>query len=268
MNRLIVKIFTVYIFLNLLSFYQAHAKDTYIRGFYHGRNVFIRNEFHDNGGVFCIQAIYVNGKLQVEKPNISAVEINLNSLTLNERVVLRIVHLADCSPQLINPEVIQDDLSFSWVKFYVNEQELLWVTSFEDNAGYYVAEKELGNVWEPIDTIKTKGNIFINQHSLEVDHIPGSNSYRLVYYASNKPPNISNTFTFFSDRREISHAVDQDNWTIEFTEEVDFQILNANGRVIRRGRGVSCDIKRLPKGDYILKYEDKEIDFEKTTRSK
>ncbi|MFQ3214032.1 MAG: hypothetical protein ACJAT1_001134 [Marivirga sp.] len=263
------RILKVFFFLFLLcSSSLSVAKDTYIRGFYHGQNVFIRNMYLEGQKFFCIQAIYVNGKIQAEKPDISAVEIDLTHLSLNDRVVLRIVHQEKCTPQLINPEVIQDDLSFSWVKFYVNDHELLWVTSFEDKNGYYIAEKEIGNVWEPLDTVKTKGNIFINQHSIEVKHIPGNNLYRLVYFHPQDEPSISGSFKFFSDKREVSHAIDKDNWTIEFTEEVSFQLLNANGRLIKRGKGESYDIQRLPRGTYILKYENEEVTFEKTTRKK
>lgn len=258
---------TFVLFVLCLSF-SLEAKDTYIRGFYHGQNVFIRNVFNEEQKQFCIQAIYVNGILFIEKPEISAVELDLSNLSLNERVVLRIVHQTSCTPKLINPEVIQDDLTFAWVKFYVNENELLWVTSFEDKEGYYVVEKEIGNLWEPIDTVKTKGNIFINQHSLAVDHIPGNNLYRLTYYHPENEPSVSNSFKYFSDKRQISHAIDTDNWTIEFTEEVSYQLLNANGRIIKRGKGVSCDIRRLPKGSYFLRYENEEISFEKGSRQK
>ena len=252
----------------LLQFAAAQAKDTYIRGFYHGQNVFIRNAYNENTKNFCIQAIYVNGQLKVERPEVSAVEVDLNNLQVNDRIVLRIVHDYSCEPQLINPEVIQDDLNFSWVKFYVNENELLWVTSFEDKHGYYVVEKEMGNLWTPIDTVKTKGNIFINQHSVEAEHVPGNNDYRLVYYPENGEVFISESFKYFSDKSAISHAIDTDNWTIEFTEEVSFQILNSNGRVLKRGKGVSYDIKRLPRGNYFLRYENEEVSFEKTSRNR
>jgi len=202
----------------------------------------------------------------VSDPEVSAVEIDLSGLSLDNRVVLRITHTEGCKPELINPEVIQEDISFAWIKVYVNEEEILWITSKESKTGYYVVESKLEGNWLAVDTVKTKGNIFINQHSAPLNHIPGNNTYRVVYYPPDEPVAVSPVFNFFSDKREISHAIDTDKWSIEFTEEVSFQLLNANARVLKRGRDVSYDIRALPSGTYILKYEGKEYIFEKTRR--
>ncbi|GAB3334160.1 hypothetical protein GCM10027429_15070 [Marivirga atlantica] len=261
------RVILLYIFIiQAFGSYELMAEDTYIRGFYHGQNVFIRNSFLEANQKFCIQQIYVNGELSISEPDVSAVEIDLSAFNLEDRIVLRIIHQDGCKPELINPEVIQNDISFSWINIYVNEEEILWITSKESSEGFYVIEKEIGNIWEPIDTAKTKGNIFINQHSVALDHIPGNNNYRVVYYPPKGDPSVSSPFKYFSDKREISHAIDTDKWSIEFTEEVSFQLLNANSRVIKRGKGVSYNIRRLPKGTYILKYEGKEYTFEKTVR--
>ncbi len=256
----------ILLLLQILLPDELLGKDTYLRGFYHGRNVFIRNPFMEEAKTFCIQKIYVNGNLVVSEPEVSAVEIDLTALNLDDRVVLRIIHFEGCTPELINPEVIQNNISFSWMKLYVNEESILWITSKESKKGYYVIEQLAEGAWEAVDTVKTTGNIFINQHGAPLDHIPGNNSYRVVYYPPNEATSISPVFEFFSDKREISHAIDTDKWTIEFTEEVNFQLLNSNSFVLKRGKAVSYDIKKLPKGTYILKYEGNEYTFEKTGR--
>lgn len=242
------------------------SQDTYFRGFYYGRNVFIRNPYLENEKKFCIESIYLNGKKVTDSPNMSAYELSLEGLTLNERVVIRIVHIESCKPELINPEVIQEDLSFSWVNFYVDEESIIWVTSKEDKEARYFVERESEGEWEIIDTVATKGGIFINQHSLEIEHNKGGNTYRVSYQKPDGNLEISDSFYFFSDKREISHVLDMDNWVIEFTEQVSYQLLNESGRILLSGKDVSCNIRKLPKGTYTLKYDGREHEIEKSSR--
>ncbi|MBK6264686.1 hypothetical protein JKA74_06530 [Marivirga sp. S37H4] len=241
----------------------ALSQDTYFRGFYHGRNVFVRNPYIESEKQFCIQSIYLNGKKITDSPGRSAYELSMEDLPLDSRVVIRIVHHNTCKPELINPEVIQNDLKFSWLKLYVNEESIIWITTKEDKEGRYVIQRESAGEWETIDSTQAKGGIFINQHSKELDHNKGDNTYRVLYKDPQGEIMSSDEFNYFSDKSEISHVIDTDKWSIEFTEEVSFQLLNAGGRIIMRGKSVSCDIRKLPYASYIIRYEGKDYPFEK-----
>ncbi|WMN11364.1 hypothetical protein QYS49_38125 [Marivirga salinae] len=243
--------------------YSLIGKDSYFRGFYQGENVFVRNPYLGQDSGFCIEKIYLNGKLVVESPTVSAYEVDLQNLEPETRVVIRIVHHDDCQPELINPEVIQGDLKFSWLKVYVDENQMIWITTKESKDGFYIVEKDTEDGWFPLDTVKTKGGIFINQHSIELDHIKGDNLYRVQYHEPDMEVKLSESFNFHSDKSEISHAINEDNWIIEFTEEVSYLLYNNNSRIIKRGKGVSCDIRKLPRGRYLIKYDGKEVYFEK-----
>lgn len=254
-----------YIFLILfigLS-YSLIGKDSYFRGFYQGKNVFVRNPYLGQGSGFCIEKIYLNGDLVVKNPKVSAYEIDMQNLEQDTRVVIRIVHHDDCQPELTNPEVIQGNLKFSWLKVYVDENQIIWITTKESKDGFYIVEKDTNDGWFPIDTVKTKGGIFINQHSLELDHIQGDNLYRVQYHDPEMEIKLSESFNFHSDKKEISHAIDKDNWIIEFTEEVSYLLYNDDSRIIKRGKDVSCNIQKLPKGRYLIKYDGKEVYFDK-----
>jgi hypothetical protein len=243
--------------------YAVIGKDSYFRGFYQGENVFVRNPYLGQDTGFCIEEIYLNGELVVENPTVSASEINLQNLELETRVVIRIVHSDDCQPELINPEVIQGDLTFSWLKVYVDENQIIWITTKESKDGFYIVEKDTEDGWFPVDTVKTKGGIFINQHSLELDHIHGDNLYRVEYYDPQMEVDISESFNFHSDKKEISHAIDEEKWIIEFTEQVTYLLYNNNSRIIKRGKDVSLNIQKLPRGRYMVKYDGKEVYFDK-----
>lgn len=253
----------VTILLFFISLADVYGKDTYFRGFYHGQNVFVRNSYLGSEVGFCIEAIYLNGTLVAQNPNISAYEIPMDHLEFDSRVVIRITHQDVCQPELANPEVIEEDLKFSWLKVYVNEEQIIWVTTKEGEFGYYIVQKEEEGAWQALDTVKTKGGIFINQHSLAIDHIQGDNHYRVIYFDEAGNEKVSESFNFHSDKREISHVINEDNWVIEFTEEVSFLLYNENSRIIKRGKDVSCDIKKLPRGIYTIKYDGKEVPFEK-----
>ncbi|SMG48764.1 hypothetical protein SAMN05661096_03516 [Marivirga sericea] len=258
---MIKKLFLIVLFANIS--FSLIGKDSYFRGFYHGENIFVRNPYLGQDAGFCIEQIYLNGKLLVENPEISAFEIDMESLELDTRVVIRIVHQNDCQPELANPEVIEADLKFSWLKIYVDENQIIWITTKEAEEGFYIVEKQMDDDWMPLDTVKTKGGIFINQHSVELDHLKGDNLYRVQYHDPKLDVNYSESFNFYSDKEEISHAIDEDKWIIEFTQEVSYLLYNDNSRIIKRNKGVSCDISKLPKGQYMVKYDNKEVYFQK-----
>jgi hypothetical protein len=239
------------------------AKDSYFRGFYHGENVFIRNPYLGADTGFCIEEIYLNGDLLAENPDISAYEIDLAQLELDSRVVIRIVHHENCQPELANPEVIQEDLEFRWLKVYVDANQILWITTKESKDGFYIVEKDTPEGWISVDTVDTKGGIFINQHNIEPDHIQGDNLYRVQYHDPKIEVKYSETFNYYSDKEEISYAIDEENWIIEFTAEVSYMVYNNNSRIVKRGKDVSCNIQRLPRGKYLIKYDGKEAYFEK-----
>lgn len=242
---------------------SSKAKDSYFRGFYHGENVFVRNPYLGEDAGFCIEEIYLNGDLVVENPQTSAYQIDMEHLERDSRVVIRIVHQEGCKPKLTNPEVIQEDLKFSWLKVYVDEDQIIWITSKESEHGFYIVEKEDGGEWMALDTVKTKGGIFINQHSVELKHDKGDNLYRVQYHDPKKDIDFSESFNYYSDKEEVSHAIDEDRWVIEFTEETSYLLYNDDSRIIKRGTDVSCDIQKFPKGRYMIKYDGKEVYFNK-----
>jgi hypothetical protein len=254
-------LFFILIFISLS--FSLSGKDSYFRGFYHGENVFVRNPYLGEDAGFCIQKIYLNGELVTKNPRASAFEIDMQHLQIDSRVVIRIVHQDNCQPELTNPEVIQDDWKFSWLKVYVDENQIIWITTKEAKEGFYIVEKETADGWLPLDTVKTKGGIFINQHSVEPDHIKGDNLYRVQYHDPKMEVKYSESFNYYSDKEEISHAIDEDNWIIEFTHEVSYLVYNRNSKIIMRGKDVSCDIRKLPRGRYMVKYDGKEVYFEK-----
>lgn len=255
-----------YLFIIILTFniaYPLVGKDSYFRGFFHGENVFVRNPYLGQDSGFCIEEIYLNGNLVTKTPEVSAYEIDMQHLEEDTRVVIRIVHKEACQPELTNPEVIEDDLKFSWLKVYVDENQIIWITTKESKDGFYIVEKDTNDGWMPLDSVKTKGGIFINQHSMEADHVKGDNLYRVQYHDPKMEVKYSEEFNYYSDKEEISHAIDEDNWIIEFTQEVSYLLYNSNSRIIKRGKDVSCDISKLPKGKYMVKYDEKEVYFEK-----
>lgn len=262
--KMVKRLIIVFILLGLMltDSQSGVSQDVYFRGFYHGINVFIRNPYIESKKEFCIQSIYLNGKKVIASPGTSACEIPMDHLELDSRVVIRVIHSKLCEPQIINPEVIQEDLKFSWLKIYVNEESISWVTTKEDKSAKYYIERENMGDWEVLDTVATKGGIFVNHHTEEITHNKGKNLYRVVYEGESEL-NASEVFEFFSDKREISHVIDTDRWMIEFTEEVSYQLLNYNGSVIARGKAVSCDIRKLPNATYTIRYEGNEYSFEK-----
>lgn len=260
-----VKVFYTFLlfFLCIAQSYLVQAEDTYIRGFYRGVNVFLRNPYNSDEGRFCIEKIYLNGKSLVDNPVVSAYEVELGDMRIGQRIVIRITHTDGCAPEVINPEVIEQGESFNWVKVYIDANSINWSTSAETGGGLFYIQREGPSGWDVVDTIRAKGDLFLNQYSVVPDHTPGNNAYQICYQRPEEDEICSDIYNFFSNKESIGFVIDDQAWTIEFTKAVQFELLTRDRRKIKGGKSESVDIAKLPRGWYILKFDGKEEEIQK-----
>jgi hypothetical protein len=80
-----------------------------LNGIYHGKNLYVQNQFSATGVVFCVIEVKVNGNITTDETQSSAFEIDLSrhDLRLGDAVNVKIYHRDNCKPKVLNPEVLK-----------------------------------------------------------------------------------------------------------------------------------------------------------------
>jgi hypothetical protein len=246
----------IVLFLLLLNTSQALAGEIIVRGFYYGRNLYIRNPYLPQTKSFCIKQIYVNGKLIHNEVNLSAIELDLSMLRINDRVVVRIIFEDGCQPEIANIHVIRNENQFNFNQVELSSNELNWSTQSEGKEGFFVINRQRFGQWILVDTVKAKGSFDLNQYNLAVTQYPGQNEYMLYYFAEKDAPPIEHGPVIYeSDEDPVVLYPDWDVGVIGFSKIVEYQILDQNGKTVAKGKGVNVNVRRLPRGLYFMYVE-------------
>lgn len=178
--------------LLLLITSVAHGGEINISGKYQGKNLYVQNPFASDRIAYCTEDIFVNNKLILSKPAASAFEIDLSYLPLNAPLTIRITHKDDCSPVIVNPQVVEVDDGFRFLAFLIEPEVLKWITTNETSSCHFYVERLEENEWVEIADIPAKGKQTNNFYKLSAAHIEGVNTYRIklvepegeVFYSS------------------------------------------------------------------------------------
>src|SRR5690606_17298137 len=102
--------------LILVSTVSAQKKLVF-EGHYQGKNIFVQNPFKPDGVGFCTDRVLVNGNVTSDQINSSAYEIDFTKLSLKvgDAVSVVIEHGNDCTPKVLNAEVLNPTSTCDWV---------------------------------------------------------------------------------------------------------------------------------------------------------
>ncbi len=115
-----------------------------VEGKFQNKNIYIQNSFGSNGVGFCATEIKVNGKITTDEVNSSAFEIDLAAMNIKpgQKVVIEISHKSDCTPVVLNPEVLKPRPTFEVVSMNINAAGVLkWTAKNESGALPYIIEQ-------------------------------------------------------------------------------------------------------------------------------
>lgn len=227
-----------------------------VRGFYYGRNLYVRNPYSVEQGEFCVKQVWVNGKLSRQPIKASAFEVDMAHLSLNQRVVVRLVFGDWCQPEITNIHVIRDDSKFGIKQVTADDNFFSWASQAERENSYYILERYRKGNWLLVDTIEAKGSFDVNQYSISVKHFPGDNKYRLSYYnQQNTEAFAYETIDYFSDEDPVELFVEDDGSRVGFSKIVAYELKNRKGEIVAKGEGVAVILRNLPRGIYTLYVE-------------
>lgn len=250
----------VFLLVSLATF-NSHAGILTLSGVYQGKNVYVQNPFAGNQKDFCANEVYVNDVKVMSNIQSSAFEIDLSHLKMQEPVTIKITHKDDCKPKILNPQVVKPSTAFQFTMFVVDADHLTFVTKGEKPGSKIVVEHFLYNSWAPVKEFAAKGNPFVNNYDakhpsvgldIKQKHHSGLNKYRVKYVDPDGQMIYSQIVEFKSDLAAITVYPTRVTDKVVLSREADYEILDAYGTSVMKGRGKEIDMTGKASGVYYL----------------
>jgi hypothetical protein len=235
----------------ILSCASASGGELVISGVYMGKNVYFQNPLCGPTSSFSTRSVYVNGILKVTNPTTSAFEVDLSNLAINSAIEIKLIYNENCSPEIINPQVIRPKHSFYFQKFNVAEDSISWITNGESGIHKFMIEKRENNTWIIFKSCDGNGNQE-NRYSLNVTHNTGENQYRIKYISGEGKIFYSGILAFNNDKEPVTFYPQRVTNKITLSRIAAYQIVDTQGNILFKGKDKEIMLKNLNPGLYYL----------------
>lgn len=256
----------IFVFLFALISFKINAGVLIVEGKFQNKNIYIQNSFGGNGVGYCATEIKVNGKITTDEVNSSAFEIDLAAMNIKpgQKVVIEISHKSDCTPVVLNPEVLKPRPTFEVVSMNINSSGVLkWTAKNESGSLPYVVEQFKWNKWVYVGEVQGVGSAENHDYSFQVSTHSGENKFRVKQVGLGSTPKLSSAVILNSNIDKPSFMITKDNKAIQYTNETAFEIYDAFGSIVKKGFGKEVNIENLAKGKYYLCYDNQVTEFDK-----
>ncbi len=258
------KIFIFSLFISLII--NVFAGEIVVEGVYQGKNLYVMNPFASSGIGFCVYEVRVNGQVTTDEINSSAFEIDLSvyQFKIGDKVKVEIKHKDNCTPKVLNPEVLKPKSTFKIETMTIeNGNTLKWVTTNEAGSLPYVVEQYRWNKWIKVGTVDGKGTPGTHTYSMEVHPNSGMNKFRVKQIDYTKQPHYSKEFTYRSKQPPVTFSPKKVETEIKFSSPTLYEIYDYYGNIVKKGFGDKVDVSGLKKGEYFLNYDNQMDTFKK-----
>ena len=238
------------------------AGEIVLFGEYQGKDVFVQNPYHRVASTFCTTAVYVNDRLVLDGPKVSAFKIDLSYLKVKDLVVIRIEHLEGCRPTIINPQVLQPVEDFKFLSTEVDNNSIRWITAGEREEGAFEIEKwHEGDQWQVIHKINAKRGLRDNLYAVPAQHTRGENQYRVKYEGKSGYLEYSLEVYYTHTDSLITFQPQIVTTRITLSDSTGYQVVDFLGRVIKKGQGREIMLAELKPGEYYLEIQNRREKF-------
>jgi hypothetical protein len=246
----------LFIFLVCFGFITSHAQSAIINieGQYQGKNVFIVNPFRESGIGFCVDSIWVNGRLTAFE-NASAFEIQLNKLSLGigDSVSVRIKHFNNCEPGIINQAISPKTFEISNVSI-TRDKVIKWTCLDQDRPVCFNVEQYRWNKWlKVVDTCINGKNHSIDLSSY--DFHAGENKFRISSKTAYVRKDVSGPVLYNEIVEKVTFFWDKGKSEVQFNHYTGWELFNEDGAMIKIGTSYEIDCAKLKAGTYFLNYD-------------
>jgi hypothetical protein len=252
-----IKYLLVLPFLVFIS--QVNAGILELSGVYQGKNLYVQNPFAGNMKDFCTNEVFVNDQKVMTAIVSSAYEIDLSHLKLHEAVKVRITHKDDCKPKVLNPQVIRPSSSFQFSSFNVDKDHLFWASKGEKPRGKFYIEQFVNNRWIVVKELTGKESPILNNYDAISSHHSGLNKYRVKYLENDGQVFYSSVVEFTSDLPALDVYPKRVSDKVYFnpSREANYEVLDAYGNVVKKGKGKEIIMSDLGSGVYYVDADNK-----------
>ncbi len=256
------------LFLILLttSYCSINAGTLVLEGKYQNENLYVINGQTENGVGFCTYQVSINGRISTDEVNSSSFEIDFTQFNIlpGTPVIVKIDHKDDCSPRVINPQVLQPHATFEVLDINIDKNEILnWTTKNEMGPLPYTIEQFRWHKWIKVGEVLGTGKMSKNTYSFKISPHSGENKFRVKQVGFGDVSKKSTSISYVSSVATPTYVISRDSKTISFSDETMYQIYDAYGIITKQGFGKNLDVSNLKKGVYYICYDNIVIDFKK-----
>ena len=230
----------------------AQAGELILTGVYQGKNLYVQNPLSEDRSRYCTQEVYVNDRIVTSNPRTSAYTIDLSFLDYEASVIIRITHMDNCEPKIINPQAIRIKGGFAFLVAQADRNSIRWSTRAEKPGARFFLERFQMGEWTTLETFDAKGDAEANSYSIAADHFSGNNRYRIRYLGPDGTSTTSSEFVFRSDSQPVTFYPVRVLDRITLSRSTEWEVLDANSKRVLIGRGQYIDVLDLESGLYYL----------------
>ncbi|MEI6488313.1 MAG: hypothetical protein WCP52_05095 [Bacteroidota bacterium] len=244
----------------------AHAGTIVLEGKYQNENLYVLNGPTDNGVGFCTYQVSINGRISTDEVNSSSFAIDFSQFDIKPGtyVIVKIDHKDDCSPRVINPQVLQPHATFEVLDINIDKNEILnWTTKNEMGSLPFVIEQFRWHKWIKVGEVKGIGEIGKNTYFFKITPHSGENKFRVRQVGYGEKSKKSTAISYVSSVAIPTYIISKDQKNILFSDETMYQVYDAYGAIVKQGYGKNLAIANLKKGIYYICYDNLVVDFKK-----
>jgi len=188
---------------------------------------------------------------------------------LGAPVEVKIKHKDDCTPKVINPEVLKPMSTFEIDAMKVEKDGTLYFTTKNETGSLpYTIQQFRWNKWVDIGEIDGKGSPDKNEYQyviptmnsgenrFRLKQVDGTGKPRYSFEAKFNSPLPAVTFTEPGDRKKAGDK-------IMFSDKTMYEIYNEFGVIVDKGIAKEVNVSNLEKGTYWVNFDNTFASFKK-----
>jgi hypothetical protein len=252
----------IILFAFALSSFVVFSQDTLvIQGHYNGKNLYILNPSSGSDTSFCVKKVMVNNQPTNDEIHSNSFEIDFSQLNLQNGAIVKICisYSKGCKPKIVNPDVLQLISNFAFINAKIDKtSKLIWTVKGELNNSFTI-EQFRWNKWMTISEVDIMDTVKKNVYSFEIKPHYGINEFRISHTDEKGNTVYSKLIKYHAPPavKEIFLTSSKVTDDIVFTGETAYEIFDDKENFISDGYATQFSITDLPKGKYIVNYDNK-----------
>lgn len=243
MNRLVILILSLVFSAQATSAFTSEEKLS-MSGFYQNKNLFIQNRMDQDGFGYSIRSIRINGNIYHGVNNKKAIEIDFNSLDINDGDAVEVlISYEGPSPKILNPHSILPKSTCIYKNVTHNGSTIQFSTLEENGSLSFHIQHYRWNKWIDVGQVRGEGESEENTYEYKVVPNSGENLYRVVQHRQGGDYNISPFVTIQGPDKNVEYERNGD--IIKFTRKTYFEVHDVYGNLLKKGFGdrIALNIK-------------------------